>query len=206
MQPELTIDPAVVARFWARVDKHRESNELDPCWTWTGAKTPPGYGVLRIKQVNVYTHRFAYEQEVGPIPGGFHIDHLCRNTSCVNPTHLEAVTPRVNALRGTSPAADHARATHCSRGHPYTADNIYHAKGSGRRCRTCHIAWRKRDKLSRLTPKQRELLDRVLEEPGLVIPLTRGMNMVLQGLEGRGHITTEETYGGFQIWPNHRNV
>lgn len=41
-----------------------------------------------------------YEQEVGPIPTGHHIDHLCRMTRCIRPSHLEAVTPTENARRG----------------------------------------------------------------------------------------------------------
>lgn len=40
-----------------------------------------------------------YEQEVGPIPEGLAIDHLCRQTSCVRPDHLEAVTYAENLHR-----------------------------------------------------------------------------------------------------------
>lgn len=41
-----------------------------------------------------------YELLVGPIPEGLTIDHLCRNTMCVNPDHLEPVTHRENLMRG----------------------------------------------------------------------------------------------------------
>lgn len=47
-----------------------------------------------------YAHRAMYEQEVGPITEGLELDHLCRQTMCVNPSHLEPVTHAVNLRRG----------------------------------------------------------------------------------------------------------
>jgi len=37
-------------------------------------------------------HRYVYETEVGTIPDGFEIDHMCRNRNCINPTHLQALS------------------------------------------------------------------------------------------------------------------
>ena len=82
-------------------------------------------------------HRFAYETFVGPIPEGLTIDHLCRIRHCVNPEHLEAVTDRVNILRGEGISAQHARATHCPQGHPYDLINTYVAPDGDRDCRDC---------------------------------------------------------------------
>jgi hypothetical protein len=119
-------------RFWAKVAKGSEME----CWPWTAAKNPEGYGNFKLGGVVVRAHRVAYELAAGAIPAGLEIDHLCRNPSCVNPNHLEAVTHDVNLLRGNAPAARQARQTHCKRGHELTAGNLY-AHRSKRDCRVC---------------------------------------------------------------------
>jgi len=81
-------------------------------------------------------HRVIYEALRGPIPPGMNIDHLCRNKACVNPWHLEAVTQRVNVMRGTSPWAVNAKKTHCANGHSFDAANIYAYRGK-RFCKAC---------------------------------------------------------------------
>jgi hypothetical protein len=104
------------------------------CWEWTGRLTPAGYATYKGRPA----HRTVYEQMIGPIADGLHIDHLCRNTACVNPEHLEPVDPKVNNLRGYSPPAINARKTTCKNGHPYDGDNLYQGRGPiGRRCRQC---------------------------------------------------------------------
>lgn len=131
-----TIEPA--ERFWARVQQDDDTG----CWEWTGElhySNGLGYGDLKVNKRMVKAHRFAWELLVGPIPDGLTIDHLCRNTSCVNPGHLEPVTLRVNVLRGEGPMAINARKTHCPQGHEYTPENTAVYRHS-RSCRACHRA------------------------------------------------------------------
>lgn len=71
----------------------------DGHWYWTGVLSNTGYGRYKRKQA----HRVVYEREVGPIPEGLVLDHLCRIRCCVRPYHLEPVTPEENTRRGMLP-------------------------------------------------------------------------------------------------------
>jgi hypothetical protein len=125
-------------RFWEKVDR---SGGLHGCWLWRASTSHGGYGQVNRGMPdgprNTGAHRVAYELVKGPIPAGMHIDHLCRMPLCVNPAHLEAVTPRENMLRGRSPWADEARRTHCPLGHPYDEQNTILRRDGSRRCRVC---------------------------------------------------------------------
>ena len=125
-------------RFWSHVDK---SGIGQGCWNWKGPKSGIGYGGFNIYGKKFRAHRFSYELVKGNIPEGLELDHLCRNKLCVNPSHLEAVTQRINQLRGNGIWGTNARKTHCVRGHLLAGDNVYYrtqkGKLSGRRCRTC---------------------------------------------------------------------
>lgn len=103
-------------RTWGRPEPHdlRDRFEekvsrptADACWLWLGTGTKSGYGQLSVDGQHHYAHRVSYELHVGPIPDGLQIDHLCRTRRCVNPRHLEPVTPLVNTRR----AMAHRRAT-----------------------------------------------------------------------------------------------
>lgn len=110
----------------------------DECWPYPGYCNPrTGYGHTKLNGKRVGAHRGAYELLVGPVPGDLHLDHLCRNRPCCNPAHMEPVPPRVNILRGESPAARQAQQTECIHGHPLSGDNLYVDKRNRRHCVTC---------------------------------------------------------------------
>jgi hypothetical protein len=111
-------------------------NSKTGCWEWTGCLRPDGYGLFGIRQKRYRAHRWSYEYFIGAIPKNLELDHLCRNTKCVNPKHLEPVTHRENTMRGESFVAKHTVKTHCINGHMFNTENTYYWNGH-RHCRVC---------------------------------------------------------------------
>jgi len=126
--PRIKTDP--IERFWNLV------NKTESCWLWIG-KNDAGYGRFKNNSKSLLAHRYAYEITKGPIPKGLQIDHLCRVRQCVNPDHLEAVTSKVNMLRGNTVASRNANKTHCAQGHPFEGENLFINVRGARCCKKC---------------------------------------------------------------------
>ncbi|WP_159795743.1 HNH endonuclease signature motif containing protein [Puerhibacterium puerhi] len=112
-------------RFWKKVEP------TGFCWNWAAGRDRDGYGRFGLNRVSVLAHRVAYEALVGPIPAGHHLDHLCRNKTCVNPDHLEPVTAAENMRRRN------AILTHCKNGHALEGSNLKVDRRGHRYCRAC---------------------------------------------------------------------
>jgi len=134
-------------RFMEKVDKrggfpaspYAWDESMGECWNWTAARRgmkgtcAHEYGAFRMNQKQMYAHRAGYEIFIGPIPEGLSLDHLCRNTLCVNPSHMEPCTLRENQLRREG------MRTHCKNGHEMSKENTVIMSGfpNRRYCRRC---------------------------------------------------------------------
>ena len=107
------------------------------CWNWTGAISAGKYGSIFYEGRMQKAHRVMWRLLRGEIAGGLDLDHLCRNTACINPNHLEPVTRSENLRR--SPLMDrNSKRTHCKRGHEFTPENTRVRSSSGHRtCIAC---------------------------------------------------------------------
>lgn len=104
------------------------------CITWKKYRNKDGYGKLTYKGKDYLAHRFIYEQIKGLIPKDKEIDHLCRDRSCINIEHLEAVSHLENMSRGIF---FNSLKTHCNNNHIFNIKNTRTSKSGKRFCRIC---------------------------------------------------------------------
>ena len=129
--PRDLVDPKV--KILAKVSRNKNG-----CWVWIGAifkKEHGNYGQMRVGRGGGKlrrAHIVSYETFVGKISEGLELDHLCHNTLCVNPEHLEPVTHAENMKRRKD-----SNLPNCKHGHLYTPETTYINVRGRRECKTC---------------------------------------------------------------------
>lgn len=151
---ELPPRATLMERLWQRIERADNG-----CWLWTGPTTTGGYANFACfhngESKPHRVHRLVYELLVEPIPEGLQIDHLCHSSAtgcrgvcrhrlCVNPAHLEPVTPAENVRRAA------ALITHCPQGHPYDEANTVVRKDGARSCHACDLVRQRKSNAKRL--------------------------------------------------------
>lgn len=109
------VDP--IKRFFAKVDFRgpKQDHMKTRCWNWTACKDRKGYALFHADGES-RAHRWIWKQVAGPIEE--QLDHRCRNTSCVRPSHLRPCTNLENQQWKNK------QRTHCIHGHPLSGDNV----------------------------------------------------------------------------------
>lgn len=140
----------VEERFWEKVNRP----SVFECWPWMagscGTDDEHQYGRFSINNRNTGAHRFALSLFLEDnIPEDMTVDHLCRNTLCCNPFHLEVTTVVENIRRGLPfrtidysalGAKSHKNKKDkdsCIHGHDLWGPNVRFRTNGARECKSC---------------------------------------------------------------------
>jgi hypothetical protein len=96
------MDPNTVERIANDASRYAV-DETTGCWNWLGAKLRGGSGVVRVGQKTQLAYRVFFTFFVGVLLAGVVIHHLCKNSGCVNPRHLEAISKSAHLQLNVEP-------------------------------------------------------------------------------------------------------
>lgn len=111
------------------------------CWHYNGFHSASGYPYATANRKYQPAHRAVWFYLTGDPLEGLDLDHVCRNTRCVNPEHMEPVTHAEN-MRRLSLAQNACRRD----GHDWTQPENVRVRADGSRyCAECdRVALRER--------------------------------------------------------------
>ena len=159
----------MLSQFWEHVE-----DQENGCQEWTRTiEKHSGYGVFRGMKAHVFSYLDSYPNED---IWDLHIHHLCENKRCVNPDHLQALTPgehislhKKGIKRGPDGPSDakkalraeyRERVIHCGKGHEFTKENTgYQMSGPyrSRYCKQCAREKARRWRTEKYVPHPKEL-------------------------------------------------
>lgn len=131
LRPELANDPDFLAMQRYRL-KSKCVTLDNGCIEWRGQVCKDRYGRIKIDGFRWSTHRLAWVLSGRPVDKSKCLDHLCRNTLCCNPEHLEQVTLSENSVRA---ARYRVKKTHCKSGHLFPP--LKPSYGGNQKCPIC---------------------------------------------------------------------
>jgi hypothetical protein len=88
---KLRLTPSELIRFLSKIAVKKKH------WLWKGYKDENGYGQFKLRGKSYWAHRVAYAVFVRTLPDFVEVDHRCRETSCVNPWHLQSKSKTANS-------------------------------------------------------------------------------------------------------------
>lgn len=99
------IPPKHLGQFFTKIRRQEcPDPELPgPCWIWTGALDTGGrseYGKIKIAGRMKRTHRWIFDVLVRKLRVDEDAHHMCEESLCCNPFHIEAVPCEKHSKRG----------------------------------------------------------------------------------------------------------
>lgn len=138
-------------------------NPITGCWNWMGSINGKGYAYLWVpdeirnekrpgKGRTLQAYRLGWVWKYGPVPRGSDLHHICQNTICVNPDHLEVITRSDHMRKADTICGKNLLKTQCPKGHPYDKENTY--TPPNRKARFCRRCERERHAAARLAKRK----------------------------------------------------
>lgn len=100
-----TINPQQLAAFFSKIRTQEcpDDTLLGMCWIWTGSMDTGNrtmYGKIKVKGKMKRAHRWIFDVLVRPLRVDEDAHHMCEESRCVNPFHIEAVPCEKHSRRG----------------------------------------------------------------------------------------------------------